>query len=140
MNAADAAAMLRAGAHAPCCPAQRAGVIALGAMVLRHPEAKNLPSDLLPRCDIVGQLIADANVWRLAFRPDYPRAFIRHPIYVDGNAPTFGMKSIYFPAWHEIKDVIDVGLKIEGHSVPAMLKPDIRDAYAAWRRAQRCAR
>lgn len=137
MNAAALKAMLSAGADAPCDATQRAGIIALGVKIFWHPEAGNLPPDPVARYDIVGQLTDDANGWRLAWRPDYPRAFIRHPIYVGDTGPSFGMKSIYFPAWDEVKDVLDVGLKVEGHTVPAAIKPAIREAYEAWRKARR---
>ncbi|MEN1924814.1 hypothetical protein [Luteimonas qiangzhengi] len=137
MNAAAAAAMLRAGADAPCCPKARAGIFALGVMICLHPEAGNMPPDPTARYDLIGQLTDDANVWRVAWRSDYPCAFIRPPIYSGDNAPTFGMKCVNFEQWDAIKDVLNAGLKVDGHVVPAEVKPAIRDAYEAWRKAQR---
>lgn len=137
-SAAELEAMLVAGADAAITPEQCAGIIALGVMIFSHPEAGNMPANPAARYALVGQLAADQRVWVIASRPDHVIAFIRPPIFATkGDRPTFGMKSIYFPAWDEVKDVLDVGLKVEGHTVPAAIKPAIREAYEAWRKARR---
>lgn len=136
-SAAELEAMLVAGADAAITPEQCAGIIALGVMIFSHPEAGNMPTNPTARYALVGQLAADQRVWVIASRPDHVTAFIRPPIFATkGDRPTFGMKSINLRQWDAIKDVLNAGLKVDGHDVPAAVKPAIRDAYEAWRKAQ----
>lgn len=135
MNAAFETLLL-AGADAPCDAEQRAGVFALGVMICLHPEAGNMPPDPTARYDLIGQLSCDQRIWVIAWRPDYPCVFIRHPIYTGDSGPTFGMKSLNLRQWDAVKDVINLGLKVEGHEVPANVKPAIRDAFEAWNKGQ----
>ncbi|MGY0559728.1 hypothetical protein ACW7G2_03260 [Luteimonas sp. A277] len=134
---AELTAMLRAGADAPCGPEQRAGIIALAVMIFWHPQAGDMPENPAARYALVGQLASNPRAWVVASRPDHVCAFIRPPIYAAKDArPIFGMKSIDFRQWDTIKDVIDAGLRVDGHEVPAAVKPAIRDAYEVWRKAQ----
>lgn len=103
----------------------------------RH-VAEYLPDDREARKDMITQGLREGLRWVIVARDDWPYVIIRQPtMHHDSDRPVLRTKFIDLREWDHDKFDLSEGLKVDGTEVPAYVKPAIRDAYEAWRKAQR---